>query len=47
MVYTSPTEILLTLWHQAAFGDFRKKKTPKRTWLCVGISLVWYALQTR
>jgi len=20
---------------------------PKRTWLCVGISLVWYALQTR
>jgi len=35
----------LTLWNPAAFGDFRKK-TPKRTWLCVGISPVRYALQT-
>ena len=26
---------------------FSEKKTPKRMWLCVGISLVWYALQTR
>jgi len=24
-----------------------EKKTPKCTWLCTGISLVWYALQTR
>ena len=31
--------IHLTLWRLAAFGDFRKK-TPKCTWLCVGISLV-------
>jgi len=30
----------LTLWRPAAFGDFRKK-TPKRTWLCAGISPVW------
>ena len=36
----------LTLWHPLRFGDFRKK-APKRTWLCVGISLVWYALQTQ
>jgi len=36
----------LTLWHPAAFGDFRKK-LPKHTWLCAGISPVWYALQTR
>jgi len=32
--------LVLTLWHLAAFGDFRKK-TPKRTWLCMGISPVW------
>jgi len=37
----------LTLWRPLGFGDFRKKKTPKRTWLCAGISPVWYALQTR
>jgi len=37
----------LTFWHPLGFGDFRKKKTPKRTWLCAGISPVWYALQTR
>jgi len=36
----------LTLWRPAGFRDFWKK-TPKRTWLCVGISLVRYALQTR
>ena len=30
--------ICLTLWRPAAFGDFWKKKTPKRTWLCAGIS---------
>jgi len=30
-------KITLTLWRQAGFGDFRKKM-PKRTWLCVGIS---------
>ena len=28
------------------FQGFSEKKTPKRTWLCAGISLVWYALQT-
>jgi len=28
----------LTLWRLAAFGDFREKKTPKRTWLCTRIS---------
>jgi len=38
---------ILTLWHPAAFEDFQKKKTPKRTWLCMGISPVRYALQTR
>jgi len=36
----------LTLWCPLRFGDIRKK-TPKRTWLCTGISPVWYALQTR
>jgi len=36
----------LTLWRPLGFGDL-KKKTPKRTWLCAGISQVWYALQTR
>jgi len=35
------------LWRPRGFGDFRKKKTPKRTWLCAGISPVRYALQTR
>jgi len=35
----------LTLWRLLGFVDFRKK-TPKRTWLCAGISLVRYALQT-
>jgi len=35
-----------TLWCPAAFEDFRKK-TPKRMWLCVGISPVRYALQAR
>jgi len=29
------------------FWGFSEKKTPKCTWLCVGISPVWYALQTR
>jgi len=28
------------------FRGFSEKKTPKCTWLCVGISLVWYGLQT-
>jgi len=42
----SATRLVLTLWRPAAFGDFRKK-TPKRTWLCAGISPVRYALQTR
>jgi len=37
---------LLTLWRPAAFGDFQKIKTPKRTWLCVGISLLLYGLRT-
>jgi len=36
----------LTLWRPPRFRDFRKK-TPKRTWLCAGISPVRYALQTR
>ena len=35
-----------TLWRPLGFGDFRKK-TPKRMWLCVGISPIRYALQTR
>jgi len=26
-------------WASAGFGDFREK-TPKRTWICAGISLV-------
>jgi len=33
-----------TRWCQHGFEDFRKKM-PKRTWLCVGISPVWYAQQ--
>jgi len=37
----------LTLWHPAGVWDFRKKKTPKYTQLCGGISQVRYALQTR
>jgi len=28
------------------FRGFSQKKTPKHTWLCAGISLVRYALQT-
>jgi len=36
----------LILSRPTAFGDFRKK-TPKRTWLCAGISPIRYALQTR
>jgi len=35
----------MTLWRPAAFEDFRKK-TPKRTWLCAGISLLLYGLRT-
>ena len=31
----------------ARIREFSKKKTPKPTWLCTGISPVWYALQTR
>jgi len=27
--------------------EFSEKKTPKRTWLCAGLSLVRYALQTQ
>ena len=38
--------IILTLWRPVGFGDIRKK-TPKRTRLCAGISPVRYALQTR
>ena len=34
-----------TLWRLAAFEDFRKK-TPKHTWLCVGISLLLYGIRT-
>jgi len=34
---------ILTLWCPAGYEDFQKKKTPKRTWFCVGISLVLYA----
>jgi len=30
----------------ARFRGFSEKKTPKRTWLWVGSSLVRYALQT-
>jgi len=37
---------LFQLFGSARFRDFRKK-TPKRTWLCAGISPVRYALQTR
>jgi len=32
-------ERLLTLWRPATFGNFRTK-TPERTWLYVGISLL-------
>jgi len=35
----------LTLRWPLGFRDFQKK-TPKRMWLCVGISPVRYALQT-
>jgi len=40
-------DILLafTLWHPAAFTDFRKK-TPKCAWLCVGISPIQSVLRT-
>ena len=31
----------------AKIRGFSKKKTPKHTWLCAGISPVWYALQTQ
>jgi len=34
-----------TLWRPAAFGDFWRK-TPKRTWLCTGISPLLYGLRT-
>jgi len=35
------TEVIpSTLWRLAAFGDFQEK-TPKRMWLCMGISPVW------
>jgi len=37
--------MILTLWHPAAFGDFRKK-TPKCMWLCAGISLLLFGLRT-
>jgi len=37
----------LSLWRPLGFRDFRRKKTPKHMWLCAGISLVRYALQTR
>jgi len=46
MVTKNLENFKLTLWRPAAFGDFRRKKTPKRMWLCAGISPVWYALQT-
>jgi len=35
----------LTLWRPAAFGDFRKK-TPKHTSLCTGISPFLFGLRT-
>jgi len=35
----------VTLWRPAAFGDI--KKTPKRTWLCTGISLLLFGLQLK
>jgi len=38
-------QLNLTLWHLAAFEDFHKK-TPKRTWLCAGISLLLQGLRT-
>jgi len=38
--------LFVILWRPLGLGDFRKK-TPKCTWLCVGISPVRYALQTR
>ena len=31
----------------ARIRGFLEKKTPKRTWICAGISLVRYALQTQ
>jgi len=44
--YSTEGWLCLTFWRPLGFRDFRKK-TPKSTWLCVGISPVWYALQTR
>ena len=35
----------LTLWRLAAIGNLRKK-TPKRTWLCAGISPLLFGLWT-
>jgi len=35
----------LTFWRPAAFGDFQKKKTSERTWLCAGISLLLFKAQ--
>jgi len=43
---SSFTEILNTL-ASAKIQGFSEKKTPKHTWLCAGIALVQYALQTR
>ena len=43
---SSFTEILNTL-ASAKIRGFSEKKTPKHTWLCTGIALVQYALQTR
>jgi len=38
---------LLNSLASARIQGFSRKKTPKRKWLCAGISLVRYALQTR
>jgi len=38
--------LVLTLWGPAAFGDLKKNKAPKRTWLCTGISPLLYGLRT-
>jgi len=46
IIFTNAVRSLLTLSVQPLSGIFGKK-TPKRTWLCAGISLVRYALQTR
>jgi len=38
---------ILNCLASGCFREFSEKKTPKRTWLCAGISPIRYTLQTR